>query len=177
MHNLCGEPVLVLSLRVPHPCFIPGLAPFRHFIFFYFCLRTRRGLDAGRTHQVVRKSEKGSPSITSWDPANLFPRDPYRKKVVELFFLSLCPHFCSLNLILRIKTLQLIASLKKPMQFRLWVSPYVINPKNLVSTENSRVLNPGASTGKKESSLIFFLLFFVFKKKNHVVRCIESCHF
>lgn len=41
--------------------------------------------------------------------------------------------------------LQLIASLKKPMQFRLWVSPYVINPKNLVSTDNPRVLNSNAS--------------------------------
>ncbi|CAM9781170.1 unnamed protein product [Pylaiella littoralis] len=40
---------------------------------------------------------------------------------------------------------ELIASLKKPMQFRLWVSPYVINPKNLVSTDNPRVLNPNAS--------------------------------
>lgn len=40
---------------------------------------------------------------------------------------------------------QLIASLKKPMQFRLWVSPYVINPKNPVSTDNPRVLNPNAS--------------------------------
>eukprot|EP00752_Nemacystus_decipiens_P003017 g2798.t1 len=40
---------------------------------------------------------------------------------------------------------ELIASLKKPMQFRLWVSPYVINPKNLVSTDNPRVLNPNAA--------------------------------
>ena len=38
---------------------------------------------------------------------------------------------------------QLIASLKKPLQFRLWVSPYIINPKDLVSTDNPRVLNPG----------------------------------
>lgn len=33
------------------------------------------------------------------------------------------------------------------MQFRLWVSPYVINPKNLVSTDNPRVLNPNAVGG------------------------------
>ncbi|CAM9536993.1 unnamed protein product, partial [Ascophyllum nodosum] len=38
---------------------------------------------------------------------------------------------------------EMIESLKKPLQFRLWVSPYVIGPKNLVSTDNPRVLRAG----------------------------------
>lgn len=42
---------------------------------------------------------------------------------------------------------QLVESLKKPMQFRLWVSPYVITPKNSVSTDNPRVLSAD-STGR-----------------------------